>query len=97
MANGNDGGPLPPDFAGEQLTALQATAEDPDPDWLAEFEAAARRPLALRWRYAFIHTCKPILDDAGYRSFDTMEEYRRWCEDHLPEWLGYGRVHVPPG
>ena len=64
---------------------------------LAEFEAAARRPLAVRWRYAFIHTCKPVLDDAGYRSFDTMEEYRRWCEDNLPEWLGYGRVHVPPG
>ena len=89
--NGNDGGP-PAGFAGKQLTALQATAEDPDPDWLAEFEAAARRPLALRWRYAFIHICKPVLDDAGYRSFDTMEEYRRWCEDHLPEWLGYGRV-----
>ena len=68
-------------------------AEDPDPEWLAEFEAAARRPLAVRWRYAFVHTCKPVLDDVGYRSFDTMEEYRRWCEDNLPEWLGYGRVH----
>ena len=76
---------------------LQAMAENPNPEWLAEFEAAARRPLAVRWRYAFIHTCKPVLDDAGYRSFDTMEEYRRWCEDNLPEWLGYGRVHLPPG
>ena len=84
-------------FTGERLTALQATAENPNSDWLAEFEAAARRPLALRWRYAFIHTYKPVLDDAGYRSFDTMEEYRCWCEDHLPEWLGYGCVHVSPG
>ena len=65
--------------------------------WQAEFEAAAKRPLALRWRYSFIHTYKPVLDDAKYRSFDTMEEYRRWCEENLPEWLGYGRVHPPSG
>jgi len=61
-------------------------------EWIADFEAAARRPLALRFRYAFIHTYKPVLDDAGYRSFDTMEDYRRWCEEQLPAWLGYGRV-----
>ena len=68
-----------------------------DPEWLAEFEAAAKRPLAVRWRYSFIHTYKPVLDDAKYRSFDSMEEYRCWCEQNLPEWLGYGRVHIPPG
>lgn len=61
-------------------------------EWLEEFEAAARRPLATRWKYAFIKTYKPVLDDAGYRSFDTMEQYRRWCEENLPDWLGYGRV-----
>jgi hypothetical protein len=32
--------------------------------WLAEFEGAARRPLAQRWKYAFIKTYKPVLDDA---------------------------------
>ena len=41
-----------------------------DPDCLAEFEAAARRPLATRWRYAFIRTHRPVLDDAKYRAFD---------------------------
>ena len=66
-----------------------------DPALLAEFEAAARRPLAVRWRYSFIRTYKPVLDDAEYRSFDTMEEYRQWCERELPDWLGYGRVRVP--
>jgi len=25
-------------------------------EWIADFDAAARRPLALRFRYAFIHT-----------------------------------------
>lgn len=61
-------------------------------EWEAEFEAAAQRPLSVRLRYAFIHTYKPVLDDAKYRAFDTMEEYRQWCEKNLPDWLGYGRV-----
>ena len=64
-------------------------------DWLAEFEAAARRPLATRMRYAFIKTYKPVLDDAPYRSWETMSEYRAWCERELPDWLGYGKVRVP--
>ena len=61
-------------------------------EWLAEFDAAARRPLELRMKYAFIKTYKPVLDDADYRAFDSMEEYRQWCEENLPDWLGYGRV-----
>jgi hypothetical protein len=60
--------------------------------WVEEFEAAARRPLAVRMRYAFIKTYKPVMDDAPYRSFDTMADYRRWCETELPSWLGYGRA-----
>ena len=60
-------------------------------EWVADFEAAARRTLEQRLRYAFIHTYKPVLDDAPYRSFETMEDYRRWCEENLPSWLGYGR------
>ena len=71
-------------------------ADDPTraipPDWLAEFEAAARRPLPVRMRYAFIETYKPVMDDAKYRSFDTMADYRAWCERELPDWLGYGRL-----
>ena len=58
--------------------------------WIAEFEAAARRPLALRMRYAFIRTYKPVLNDAPYRSFERMADYRQWCDTHLPSWLGYG-------
>ena len=65
--------------------------KEPQRQWEEEFEAAARRPLRQRVRYAFIHTYKPVLDDAAYRSFDTMEQYKTWC-DTLPDWLGYGRV-----
>jgi hypothetical protein len=80
----------------KKITALDephpADMADIPREWLHEFEAAARRSLETRVRYAFIQTYKPVLDDAPYRSFETMEEYRRWCEENLPEWLGYGRV-----
>jgi hypothetical protein len=62
-----------------------------DPAEWEDFEAAARRPIELHIRNSFIHTYKPVLDDAEYRSFDTMEEYRRWCKKNLPGWLGYNR------
>jgi len=68
------------------------TESDIPQQWWDDFEAATRRPLAVRIRYSFIHTYKPVLDDARFRAFDTMEQYRQWCEDNLPEWLGYGRV-----
>jgi hypothetical protein len=62
-----------------------------DEEWFESFEAAARRSLAQRLKYAFVRTYKPVMDDATYRSFDTMDDYRSFC-DTLPEWLGYGRV-----
>ena len=60
-------------------------------DILDEFEAVNRRPLAQRWRYLFLKTYKPVLDDASFRAFDTMEDYRQCCERALPSWLGNGR------
>jgi len=69
---------------------MKTTRHD-HPEW-DDFEAAAQRPFAQHIRNSFIHTHKPILDDATYRSFQTMEEYRLWCKNNLPDWLGYGRV-----
>ena len=68
------------------------TAPEIPAEWLADFKAASRRPLAARMHYAFIHTYKPGLDDGTFRAFDTMAAYREWCERNLPSWLGYGRV-----
>ena len=33
-------------------------------EWWDALEANAQRPLETRMRYAFIHTYKPVLDDA---------------------------------
>jgi hypothetical protein len=50
------------------------------------------RPLALRIRYGFYRLHKPVLDDAPWRSFNSLAEYRAWCEASLPEYLGYRRT-----
>jgi hypothetical protein len=50
-----------------------------------------KRPMALRLKYGFCRIYKPVLDDAPWRAFDTMEEYRTWCEKNLPEYLGFKR------
>jgi hypothetical protein len=50
------------------------------------------RPLSLRVKYGFSRIHKPVLDDAPWRSFDSMAEYRAWCEANLPDYLGYKRA-----
>ena len=70
--------------------------EESSKEAFAEFEAAARRQLALRWKYAFIKTYKPVMDDVKFRAFDTMQDYRDWCDANLPEWLGYRQSKEPP-
>jgi hypothetical protein len=74
------------------LAMRAGDAGSEDQAWLAQFEAAARRPLRPRFRYAFIRTYKSVLGDAPFRAFDTTAEYRAWCEANLPAWLGYGRA-----
>ena len=50
------------------------------------------RPLASRLKYGFNRVHKPVLDDAPWRSFNSMAEYRAWCEANLPDYLGYKRA-----
>ena len=62
-----------------------------DPVDLRQFENARKRTLRRHIDLSFIRTYRPVLDDGRGRSFDTMAEYREWCERELPDWLGYGR------
>ena len=55
--------------------------------WIEEFEAAARRPLEVRMRYAFVKAYKPVLDDADYRSFNAIVTANNVKPHFLPGWL----------
>ena len=50
------------------------------------------RPLALRLKYGFCRTYKPVLDDAPWRAFNSRAEYRACCEGNLPAYLGFKRA-----
>ena len=60
-----------------------------DPQDLLDFEAGRKRTLEQRLKMGF-KTHKPVMDDSPWRTFRTMAEYRRWCNENLEWWLGYG-------
>ena len=63
---------------------------------MEEFREQCRRqmerPLDVRIKYGFYRVHKAVLDDAPWRAFGTMAEYRAWCEASLPDYLGYKRA-----
>ena len=57
--------------------------------WREQCRRQLKRPTESRIRYGFAYVYKPVLDDGPSRAFATMAEYRRWCRQHLPRYLGY--------
>jgi hypothetical protein len=60
--------------------------------WREQCRQQLERDVMTRIKYGFCHVHKPVLDDAPFRAFKTMAEYRDWCERSLPAYLGYRRV-----
>ncbi|HEX4343388.1 MAG TPA: hypothetical protein VH255_08350 [Verrucomicrobiae bacterium] len=71
---------------------MKQTDEQTDELFREQCRRQMQRPLALRIKYGFCRTYKPVLDDAEWRSFDSMAEYRQWCEEKLPAYLGFKRT-----
>jgi hypothetical protein len=47
------------------------------------------RSLEQRLKYGFFRQYKPVLDDAPYRTFETVQEYREWADKNLPRYFGF--------
>ena len=58
----------------------------------AQCRRQTARPLKDRIKYGFFRVYKPVLDDAPWRSFNSMAEYRAWCEANLPDYWGFKRA-----
>lgn len=81
----------------EYAPALEEPSqENEDQGWI-DFRDQCRRQMQRsmddRIKYGFCRMYKPVLDDAPWRTFKTMAEYRKWCEENLPEHLGFKRAH----
>ena len=73
------------------LPGMQQTDEQTMEQFREQCRRQMGRPLALRIKYGFSRVYKPVLDDAPWRSFNSMAEYRAWCEEKLPDYLGFKR------
>ena len=72
---------------------MPRSEQDERADLWASFDAARERSIAARIRHGCLSTFRPVLDEGPeVRVFDTMEDYRKWCDENLPEWMGYRRV-----
>jgi len=63
--------------------------------WREQCRQQLERDVLTRIKYGFCHVHKPVLDDAPFRAFATMSEYRAWCIAALPEYLGYRPADAP--
>lgn len=62
--------------------------------WREQCRQQLERDVQTRIKYGFCHVHKPVLDDVRFRAFETMAEYREWCERNLPAYLGYRRINA---
>ncbi len=83
-----------PVYGAEVSEGIYPLRTPEDQGW-ADFRDQCRRqmqrPLAMRIRYGFCCRNRPALGAATARAFDTMADYRAWCETNLPGYLGLRR------
>jgi len=58
--------------------------------WREQCRRQLGRDVLTRIKYGFCHVHKPVLDDVPWRAFASTAEYREWCQENLPVYLGYG-------
>jgi DNA primase catalytic subunit len=75
---------------------MQAAAKPRTSDFTRQCERQLKRSLAERIRFGFFRNPDPVRDANVNRSFNTLEEYRRFCEANYPAHFGYARAEVEP-
>jgi len=58
---------------------------------MLDFLDGLSRTVDDRIGLGFIPLKLPVVDEAAYRIFETIEEYRQWSDQNLPAYLGYYR------
>lgn len=57
--------------------------------WREQCRRQMKKDTLSRMKYGWFYAYKPVLDDAPYRIFNSTAEYRAWCRDNLPSYLGF--------
>lgn len=69
---------------------------DPDGLWAQQCRDQRDRSPGSWITNGFCHVHKPGLDDEPFRAFSTLADYREWCDEALPDYLGFRRVETWP-
>jgi hypothetical protein len=71
---------------------MAQTDEETKQLWREQCRRQMKRPMSARLKYGFV-----VARDRERvnRVFDTMSDYRAWCESNLPSYLGYERADKP--
>ena len=56
-----------------------------------DFEDSLSHSVDERIRLGLIFLKLPVMDEAPYRVFESMDQYCAWANRVLPRYLGYGR------
>lgn len=57
-----------------------------------DFMDGLQRNIEERIELGFVFIKLPVINDAPYRVFNKIEDYRKWANENLPKWLGYNIV-----
>jgi hypothetical protein len=49
------------------------------------------RPVSARIRFGFFRNPNPVRDSSRNLAFQSMSQYRKFCEDSYPAYFGYAR------
>ena len=60
-------------------------------DFRAQCRRQLARPVSERVRFGFFRNPNPVRDANRNLAFDSMQEYRRFCERSYPAYFGYAR------
>ena len=66
-----------------------------DEEFRRQCERSILRGVDNRIRFGWFRNPNPVKDLGVNRSFETMEAYRRFCEENYPEYYGYARPAAP--
>lgn len=67
-------------------------ADPPKSAFTRQCERQLARSLDERIRFGFFRNPDPVRDRNLNRSFETMADYRRFCEMNYPDYFGYQRA-----
>ncbi|MBI3376758.1 MAG: hypothetical protein HY017_34020 [Betaproteobacteria bacterium] len=66
-----------------------------DEEFRRQCERSILRGVDNRIRFGWFRNPNPVKDLGVNRAFETMEAYRRFCEENYPEYYGYARPAAP--